>query len=104
VPDERLQAEPDGVGVSGGTARNLGMLKQFHVDVQSLLHTSNSTIPRWLYQPCRVDAAIKPLKLPQDRLHHYRIAAGSAAEIRFHLAMAVAWGDVDRAIVALTHP
>jgi len=36
----------------------------------------------------------------QDRLHHYRTATGSAVEIRSHLAVAVAWGDVDRATVA----
>jgi four helix bundle protein len=35
----------------------------------------------------------------QDRLHHYRIAAGSAGEVRSHLAVAMAWGDVDRATV-----
>jgi four helix bundle protein len=35
----------------------------------------------------------------QDRLHHYRIAAGSAGEIRSHLAVAMAWGDVDQATV-----
>jgi four helix bundle protein len=32
----------------------------------------------------------------QDRLHHYRIAAGSASELRSHLAVAIAWGDLDR--------
>ena len=26
----------------------------------------------------------------QDRLHHYRIAAGSAGEVRFHLTVAMA--------------
>lgn len=36
----------------------------------------------------------------QDRLHHYRIAAGSAGEIRSHLAVALAWGDVDQATVS----
>jgi len=35
----------------------------------------------------------------QDRLHHYRIAAGSAGELRSHLAVAMAWGDVDQATV-----
>ena len=35
----------------------------------------------------------------QDRLHHYRIAAGSAGEVRSHLAVAMAWGDVDQATV-----
>jgi len=30
-----------------------------------------------------------------DRLHHYRIAAGSASELRSHLAVAIAWGDLD---------
>jgi four helix bundle protein len=36
----------------------------------------------------------------QDRLHHYRIAAGSAGEIRSNLAVTVASGDVDQATVA----
>jgi len=31
--------------------------------------------------------------------HHYRIAAGSAGEIRSHLAVALARGDVDQATV-----
>jgi four helix bundle protein len=35
----------------------------------------------------------------KDRLHHYRIAAGSAGEIRSHLAVALAWGDIDHATV-----
>jgi four helix bundle protein len=30
-----------------------------------------------------------------DRLQHYRIAAGSASELRSHLAVATAWGDLD---------
>jgi hypothetical protein len=38
----------------------------------------------------------------QDRLHHVRIAAGSAGEIRSHLAVAVAWDDVDQTTVAPT--
>ena len=38
-------------------------------------------------------------RVGQDRLHHYRIAAGSAGEIRSHLAVALAWGDVDQATV-----
>jgi four helix bundle protein len=29
-----------------------------------------------------------------DRAHHWRIAAGSAAEVRAALRVAVAWGDV----------
>ena len=28
----------------------------------------------------------------KDRLHHFRIAAGSAAETRAHLRIAIAWG------------
>jgi four helix bundle protein len=35
----------------------------------------------------------------QDRLHHYPIAAGSAGEVCSHLAVAMAWGDVDQATV-----
>jgi four helix bundle protein len=30
-----------------------------------------------------------------DRLHHFRIAAGSADEVRTALRVAVAWGDLD---------
>jgi four helix bundle protein len=30
-----------------------------------------------------------------DRLHHFRIAAGSADELRTALRVAVAWGDLD---------
>jgi hypothetical protein len=57
VPNQRLKAESNGVRVSGGMARNLGMPKQFHVNVQSLLHTAYATIPGWPYQPYRRDAA-----------------------------------------------
>ena len=32
----------------------------------------------------------------KDRLHHYRIAAGSAAEVRTGLAVAHGWGYVDQ--------
>jgi four helix bundle protein len=35
-----------------------------------------------------------------DRLQHYRIAAGSASELRSHLAVATAWGDLDGAAAA----
>ena len=31
----------------------------------------------------------------KDRLHHYRVAAGSAAEVRTALAIVIAWNDVD---------
>ena len=30
----------------------------------------------------------------KDRLHHFRIAAGSAAEVRTALRVAAAWGDL----------
>jgi four helix bundle protein len=33
----------------------------------------------------------------KDRLHFFRIAAGSAAEVRTQLQIAVAWGDIDEA-------
>ena len=51
VPNKRLKAEPNRVCVGAGMARNLGMVKQFLVDVQSLLHTADTTIPRWQYEP-----------------------------------------------------
>jgi len=57
VPNKRLEAEPNRVCVGAGMARNLGMAKQFLVDVQSLLHTAETTIPRWQYQPYHGNAA-----------------------------------------------
>jgi four helix bundle protein len=35
-----------------------------------------------------------------DRLHHWRIAAGSAEEVRTALRVAMAWGDVTAAEVS----
>jgi four helix bundle protein len=36
----------------------------------------------------------------KDRLHHWRIAAGSAEEVRGSLLIADAWGHIDREGVA----
>jgi hypothetical protein len=35
-----------------------------------------------------------------DRLHHWRIAAGSAEELRTALRVALAWGDLQAAEVS----
>lgn len=35
-----------------------------------------------------------------DRLHHFRIAAGSADELRTALRVAVAWGDLDESQIS----
>ena len=35
-----------------------------------------------------------------DRLHHWRIAAGSAEEVRIALRVALAWGDLQSAEVS----
>jgi four helix bundle protein len=40
-------------------------------------------------------------RIGKDRLHHYRIAAGSAAEVRSALGLAKAWGYVDVAVVVI---
>ncbi len=37
-------------------------------------------------------------RIGADRLQHYRIAAGSAAEARVQLRLAVAWGYIDRVV------
>jgi uncharacterized protein (DUF849 family) len=74
VPDKRLKAEPNRVCVSIGMARNLGMPKQFFVDVQSLLHTADTTIPRWQYQPYHDNAA-------QQAVAADAIAAGTSCRI-----------------------
>src|SRR5262245_15551353 len=36
-------------------------------------------------------------RVGNDRLHHFRIASGSAAEVRAALEIAIAWGDLDLA-------
>jgi four helix bundle protein len=40
-------------------------------------------------------------RVGKDRKHHWRVAAGSADEVRVALRTAVAWGDLD---VAATKP
>ena len=34
-------------------------------------------------------------RVGRDRKHHWRVAAGSAAEVRAALRTAIAWGDLD---------
>jgi four helix bundle protein len=63
-------------------------------DLAAQLKRAGSSVPGNIAEGAR--------RAGQDRLHHYRIAAGSAGEIRSHLAVAVAWGDVDPATVAPT--
>ena len=54
-----------------------------------------------LYRQIRKAASSVPLNISEgnrrtgnDRLHHFRIAAGSAAEVRTALRVAAAWGDL----------
>lgn len=39
-------------------------------------------------------------RVGKDRLHHWRIAAGSADEVRASLRVALAWGYVEEAMVS----
>ena len=55
-----------------------------------------------LYRQIRAAASSIALNLAEgnrrqglDRIHHFRIAAGSADEVRTGLRIAVAWGDSD---------
>ena len=57
---------------------------------------------RGLYEPMRASASSVVLNLAEgsrrvgrDRLHLWRVAAGSAEELRVSLRVAMAWGDVD---------
>jgi four helix bundle protein len=57
---------------------------------------------RGLWEQIRAAASSVPLNLAEgnrrtrgDRLHHFRIAAGSADELRAALRVALAWGDLD---------
>ena len=67
---------------------------------------SRSRDPK-LYQQIRASASSVPLNLAEgrrrsgkDRVHFWRIAAGSGDELRTSLRVAQAWGDVDRAGIA----
>ena len=57
-------------------------------DLASQLRRAGSSIPLNLAEGAR--------RVGADRLHHYRIAAGSAAEVRAALAVANAWGYLRR--------
>ena len=39
-------------------------------------------------------------RLGKDRIHLWSVAAGSAAEVRTQLAIAVAWGDIEQPAIA----
>ena len=60
-------------------------------DLAQQLKRAGSSVPGNIAEGAR--------RAGQDRLHHYRIAAGSAGEVRFHLTVAMAWGDVDQTTV-----
>ena len=60
-------------------------------DLAQQLKRAGSSVPGNIAEGAR--------RAGQDRLHHYRIAAGSAGEVRSHLAVAMAWGNVDQATV-----
>ena len=62
---------------------------------------------RSLHEQIRRAASSVPLNLAEgrrrsgkDRLHHWRIAAGSADEVRTALRVAVAWGDLEQSEVS----
>jgi hypothetical protein len=45
------RAQPDGVRIGGGAASCLGLIEEFIIDIQCLLHTYDSAINVWLYLP-----------------------------------------------------
>jgi four helix bundle protein len=65
-------------------------IRQHDRDLACQLKRATSSVPANIAEGARRQGA--------DRLHHYRIAAGSASELRSHLCTAVAWGDLDAAL------
>ena len=64
---------------------------------------------RSLHDQIRSAASSVPLNLAEgrrrsgaDRVHHWRIASGSADELRAALRVALAWGDVEESEVSGT--
>ena len=63
-------------------------------DLASQLRRAASSVPMNLAEGAARSGA--------DRLHHYRIAAGSAAEIRTALILSEAWGLLDAPSLSLS--
>jgi len=62
-------------------------IRQHDRDMAAQVKRAASSVP--------ANIAEGALRQGADRLQHYRIAAGSASELRCHLAVAAAWGDLD---------
>jgi four helix bundle protein len=81
---------------------SLDVIRQLRVPVQRLRARD-----RDLHDQIRRAAGSVAMNLAEgwkraggDRVHHFRIAAGSASELRAALRVALAWGDVEEAHVA----
>ena len=70
----------------------LARIAQHDRDMVSQLKRATSSVPANISEGNQ--------RSGKDRLHLLRIAAGSAAEVRSHLAVAQAWGDIDAAAIA----
>ena len=60
-------------------------------DLATQLKRATSSVPSNIAEGAR--------RVGRDRIHFWRIAAGSAGEVQSQLAIAVAWGDIDGASV-----
>jgi four helix bundle protein len=82
---------------------------EFSLEVVRLLRNPVQRLKfrdRGLWEQIRAAASSLPLNLAEgnrrrgaDRIHHFRIAAGSADELRTALRVALAWGDLAEAEV-----
>jgi len=67
----------------------LAVIRAADGDLYRQIRRAGSSIPLNIAEGSR--------RVGKDRKHLYRIAAGSAAEVRVALRTALAWGDVDNA-------
>lgn len=77
-----------------GLREPVTLLRSRDPELGSQLRRAASSVPLNLREGRR--------RAGRDRLHHYRIAAGSADEARAALQVAVAWGSLDQGDVAIS--
>jgi four helix bundle protein len=88
----RFEAHELSIAAIHSLRRPLELLRSRDPDLHRQIRKAASSVPLNLSEGNRRSGA--------DRLHHFRIAAGSAEEVRTALRVAAAWGDLQEAAMA----
>ncbi len=82
----RFEALETSIDLIHALREPVARLQSRHGELARQIRTAASSIPANLAEGRR--------RAGRDRLHHWRVAAGSAEEVRTSLRVAVAWGDI----------